>query len=127
MIDVPPMTAAATDGRTDSSTSWTSRFARPATRKPGKRRQQRRDDVQRDEHLPDADAGQARGDRVVADGEQQPAVAAPAEADEDQRRQRARTDSRLFGRNANVVPEPSQSMASGSRRRDWTIAAGRRP
>ena len=80
MIDVPPMTAAATDGSTYVSASVTlATLVRPEMQEPGDRRQERRDDVQDDQDLPRAGARQARRDRVVADRVQQPAVPGPPE------------------------------------------------
>ena len=74
------MTAAATDGSTDDSTSAiVAVLTRPAMRSPATAARIAEIDVQDDEDLPDARAGKPRGDRVVADGEQEPPVAGPPE------------------------------------------------
>ena len=117
------MTAAATDGSTDDSTS--ERLAvltSPAIEEAGERRQQRRDDVQREQHLPDADAGQPGRDRVVADREEQPAVPAPAEPEDDQDRDRDEQEQAVRQEaEAGLGAEPLDG--GGICVPDWTIAS----
>jgi hypothetical protein len=60
MIDVPPMTAAATDGSTETSTSETvAVLTSPATRRARDRREHGRQGIQGHQHLPDPGAGRA--------------------------------------------------------------------
>ena len=81
---------------------------------PGDRREQRRDDVQDDQDLPRPGARQARRDRVVADRVEQPAVAGPPQAEQDQRGQRDEHERGCTGRPPRSSSDPSERNAGGT-------------
>ena len=87
------------------------------------RGQQRRDDVQREMDLPDPDAGQPRGDGVVADREEQPADSRCSAGPTMISAASGMNRNRLFGRNSSVVPEPSQSTSVGMSVPAWTTTS----
>ena len=91
-------------------------------RNPAIAGQERRDDVQQDEDLPRPRARQARGDRVVADRVEQPAVARPPEAEQDEGGQRQEDAPGCSAGSPRNAPGPERCAAL--RRRPapvWTI------
>ena len=123
------MTAAATDGSTNCSTSDTlAVLVRPAMQEPGDRREERRDDVQGEEDLPDADAGQPRRDGVVADREQQstepvrrsPTMMSDRERDEDEEAVRHEVERRARA-------EPQDDVGDADARLDHRELVDRQP
>ena len=97
------------------------RWSGPEMRKPGDRGQHRRDDVQDDQDLPGAGAGQPCSDGVVADRVQHASVAGSPEADEDERRRPVRRRGGCSGRTSATVPDPSVRSGSGTPVLVWTI------
>ena len=114
MIDVPPMTAAATDGSTETSTSETvAVLTSPATSRPATAASMADSAYRATSTCQIRAPGESRGDRVVADREEQPAEPRVAQAEQDGAAMGTNTI-RLFGRKPRSSPCPSQMIASGS-------------
>ena len=111
------MTAAATDGRTSESARVTLAVLVSAREhEPGDPGEQRGDDVQHDQDLPRPGAGQPGRDRVVADREQQAAIAGPPQDQQDQERDRDEHD-QAVGDHVERAARPERPQDRPARRR----------